>query len=69
MIYSSPNFAIYLYASDTAVIISADNDLELHYCINDLLTTYNTWCNLNYTVVNHGKSSFYLSILIMFLFL
>ena len=50
--FSSPNSEIYLYADDTAAIISADNDHELKYCVNDFLAKYNIWRNLNCIVVN-----------------
>ena len=49
---------IYLYADDTAVIISASNIAELQERINSFMDKYCEWCFQDCIVINQIKSNY-----------
>ena len=49
---------IFLYADDTAVIISCDSDTELQAQIDLFVCRYLLWCDKNCIVLNPAKSEF-----------
>ena len=53
-----PNIKIFLYADDTAIIITADNKVELQLLTNEFFKKYPSWCLNNCIVVNPMKSNY-----------
>ena len=58
--FMSPNIEIYLYADDTAILITADSEDRLQRAINNFCDTYSKWYLNNCIVVNPTKSNFLL---------
>ncbi len=56
--FNSTNCEIYLYADDTAVILTANSEPELQTLANNFFARYCAWCQLNCIVVNPTKSCF-----------
>jgi hypothetical protein len=56
--FNSTNVELYLYADDTAIVFSGNNDIELQDIINDFVSKYSVWCNANCIVINPVKSNF-----------
>ncbi len=56
--FNSTNCEVYLYADDTAIIFSADTNINLQMHINNFFTRYHNWCTSNCIVVNPTKSNF-----------
>ena len=54
--FNSPHCEIYLYADDTAIIFSADSDLQI--VVDDFFHKYSVWFLRNCIVVNLVKSNF-----------
>ncbi len=52
------NIEIYLYADDTAIIFSADNDMALQLLVNDFFIKYAAWCVNNCIAINPKKSNY-----------
>ena len=52
------NIDIFLYADDTTILFSADNDAELLAIIDTFFSKYATWCATNCIVINHNKSNY-----------
>jgi hypothetical protein len=55
------NVEIYLYADDTAIILSADTNHDLQILINNFFVTFYNWCTNNCTGINQLKSNYLLS--------
>ena len=56
---NSYNIEINLYADDTAIIFSAENDVDLQLLINNFFSQYSNRCTLDCIVINPVKSIFY----------
>jgi hypothetical protein len=56
--FLSHNVQIYLYADDTAIVFTADSDVDLQAVIDNFFTNYSNWCSRNCIVVNPVKSNF-----------
>ena len=56
--FNSINVEIFLYADDTAIIFSADDDHILQSIINNFFFEYCAWCNSNCIVLNPIKSNY-----------
>lgn len=56
--FNSTNCEIYLYADDTAVVLSANSESELQNNVNNFFARYCAWCQQNCIVVNPAKSCF-----------
>jgi hypothetical protein len=56
--FSSVNIELYLYADDTAIIFTADNNTDLQTIVDDFFVKYVNWCTMNCIVVNPLKSNF-----------
>ena len=57
---TSKDVEIYLFADDTAVLISADNDIDLQTAVNHFFSCYENWCLQNCIIVNPNKSNYLL---------
>ena len=55
---NSTSCEIYLYAVDTAIIFTVDNETELQRLNNDFVINYSSWCLHNCMAVNSTKSNF-----------
>jgi len=49
---------IYLYADDTVIIFSADDETKLQSIIDDFFIKYYKWCNCNCIILNPAKSNY-----------
>ena len=49
---------IFLYADDTAILFSADNDAELQVIIDTFFSKYAHWCTNNCIIINPNKSNY-----------
>lgn len=54
----SLNIEMYLYADDTAVLLTGDNNMDLQYLIDEFFLKYSKWCSQNCIVINPSKSNF-----------
>jgi hypothetical protein len=54
----SSNVEIFLYADDTAILFTENNNLNLQLLIDDFFLKYSAWCEMNCIVVNPTKSNF-----------
>ena len=56
--FSTKDIEIILYADDTAILFSANNDAELQLIINNFFDKYVAWCTNNCIVINPNKSNY-----------
>ncbi len=55
---TSENYDIFLYADDTAVIISCKDSHQFQRLIDSFTTNYLLWCNNNGIMINPNKSEY-----------
>ena len=48
-----------MYADNTAILFSADNDAELQAIIDTFVSKYAAWCTKNCIVINPNKSNYF----------
>ena len=58
--FNTNNIKFYLYADNTAIILSADTDIELQCLVDSFFLKYTLWCLLNWMVIDLAKSNFLL---------
>jgi hypothetical protein len=58
--FATYNVEKYLYADDTAIILSADTNRDMQILINNLIVTFYNWCTNNCILINPLKSNYLL---------